>query len=521
MSGEPASSSSGRLGRWLFWAGLALLILLLAAVCLWALMAPGTDAYKVNGMPFRQWVARQPESDIQDALAPLGTNVVPHLTAILRRPPESLRTYQWKLAVWNRLPQTIKSHFPQWQPVSDIQVRRTALFGIRYFGTEARSAMPEVVRMARTETNLMLRAGALVAALHLAPQAPKTFALWRDEWVHTNHFSRHDLAIYVHSPHVPIPAAVPYLLAEAQTARSPDVVSVLEAFEYFGEAARPAVPYMVREFTEGSTFRGNMVLLFARLGPVASEAVPALAACLQEEGPAMVTAYDGMQNAQVTSDARPGLNASSLRALGAIGPTAQPALPVIASFLTNKDSTIRMLAAAALARVGGHMELAMPALLAGLQGDLPKGSKTSVLLFTSYPEPLSTTLTSGASAAAVLCGELGPGAAEALTLLEERLQEKNPWVRVAAAQAIWRISGKADKSLPALVAALDSIPKPDPSHGRRADEYLLVFCAEAIGEMGPAGQPAIPSLERVRTFSLNAHHAVDRALSRIQAPPQK
>ncbi len=514
--------SRGRVGRWLFSAGLALLILLLAAVCLWALMAPGTDAYKVNGVPFRQWVARQPEFEIQDPLAALGTNAVPHLAAILRRPPESPRMYQWKQAVWTRLPMTIKSRFPQWQPVSDIQLRRTALFGLRYFGTEAQAALPEVLRIARTETNLMLRAAALLATLHIAPQAPETFALWRDEWVRTNHFTRHDLAVYVQSPHVPIPAAVPYLLAEAETVRSPDVVSVLEAFEYFGEAAQPAVPCIARELTKGSTFSGEMSWLLARLGPVASNAVPALVACLQEQGPAMVTVHDAMQNAQVESDARPGLLAGSLQALGTIGPQARPALPVIAPFLTNSDPTIRLLAAAALVRIGGKVEAAtaMPVLLAGVK-DEPASGATAYVHLASDLDPITRIATRGSPAAVLLCGELGPAAAESLPLLKERLQDNAPWGRVSAAQAMWRISGNTDKSLPVLVAALDSIPKPDPSHGRRVDEYLLVFCVEAIGEMGPAAPSAIPSLKRVRTFSMNARHAVDRALSRIQSQPKK
>jgi hypothetical protein len=86
-----------------------------------------------------------------------------------------------------------------------------------------------------------------------------------------------------------------------------------------------------------------------------------------------------------------------------------------------------------------------------------------------------------------LCGELGPVAAEALPLLEGRMQDSNRWMRVYAAQAAWRVSGRVERSLPMLVAVLDSFAVPHP-RGRPVDDHLLVLTIEAIGEMGAAGQ---------------------------------
>jgi hypothetical protein len=168
---------------WLgFWAGVCVLVAALAGVLLWAWFTAGTDAFRVNGVPFRRWVAQRSDFQIQEPLAGVGSNAVPHLIGILRRAPESPRVYEWKQKIWSWLPRSAQSRFPQWQPVPDAQVRRTALFGIWFFGAEAKEALPYVVRTARSETNLMVRAAALIAALNIAPQAAETFALWREEW---------------------------------------------------------------------------------------------------------------------------------------------------------------------------------------------------------------------------------------------------------------------------------------------------------------------------------------------------
>jgi hypothetical protein len=126
-------------------------------------------------------------------------------------------------------------------------------------------------------------------------------------------------------------------------------------------------------------------------------------------------------------------------------------------------------------------------------------------------------VTAGPEAAAILLGECGPSARAALPALELRLQDNTPRVRLASAQAIWRISGSASKALPVLVDILDSRPQPKPGQSSAAYNYTLVRAIEAIEEMGPAARDAIPSLERVRTFSMAVRHAVNSALPRIEA----
>lgn len=192
-------------------------------------------------------------------------------------------------------------------------------------------------------------------------------------------------------------------------------------------------------------------------------------------------------------------------------------MPAIDRFLTNRDPSIRLFAATATAhiRVGGPAAEAMPTLLAGLDNKL--GGVPNVSLRVNLREEsglgLSGCATRGPEAAAMLCGELGPAATYTLPDLERRLEDKSPWLRIAAAQAIWRISHDATRSLPTLVAVLDAVSPPNSPGNLPHDQALvLVRVIEAITEKEPAAKAAAPSVKRVRTFSMAVRDAANRAL---------
>jgi hypothetical protein len=337
----------------------------------------------------------------------------------------------------------------------------------------------------------MVRTTALTAALAIAPESSETFRLWRQEWERTN-YTRYDLAIYLHSARYSFPAAVPLLLDEAKRTANP--VNFLEAFEFFGEAARPAVPAMVQMLTNGS-YRDNMMTLLKRLGPVASGAIPNLAALVDGKDPAITE--------------------RALEVLKSIGPEARSALPQIEPLLTNRDFTVQMIAAFILGRIEGKPEIALPVLMQGLDRPPTIGQMHMTIDIGQLEGGIEI---AGPEAAAVLLGECGPPASGALPALERKLQDKSEWVRLASAQAIWRISGSAEKALPVLFGILDSLPEPRSSVPIQPNPYLLIKAIEAIEEMGPSAKDAIPSLKRVRTFSIAARHAVNSALVRIEAP---
>jgi HEAT repeat protein len=497
------------LSRWGLIATVIFLMVIAAGVVGWLWFSSGVDSYKVNGLPFREFLARNPDFGLEEPLAALGTNAVPHLTRIAGRRPEPPRVYEIKLKIWNLLPRVIQARHPELHPVIGWQLQRSALFGLRFFGPEAKMALPVVIRVARAETNLMVRASAMVAALNIAPQSPETFALWRDEWERTNHLSRRDLCIYLHMPETPIPAAVPYLLKESADKQSATRRPAIESFEYFGEAARPAVPYMAEIFGDGrangqTSFGVDLTDIFIRLGPIAAAAVPALAACLKEQR--MVSAAAEGAAATPGSSRELELMARALEALKAIGPDARSALPEITPLLSSPDPTIRMLAGATRARITSQAEQAMPILLAGVEKRLSGTPRAHVMV-------RQAVASSGQQAAALLLGELGPPATKAVPALEGMLADPNEWSRIIAAQALWRITKDAGQALPVL---LDLLPRPNSRPVVGAPDRRLLHCIDAIAEMGPAARSAIPSLERMRAYSMTARRAANAAIEQIQ-----
>jgi len=326
----------------------------------------------------------------------------------------------------------------------------------------------------------MVRASAIFAALQIAPESPETFEFWREEWQRTN-YSRNDLAIYLRSARHPITAATPLLLEEAK--RVPNPVTIVEAFEFMGDAARPAVPYMIKIFNEG-TYRGNMIEIFKRLGPVAAEAVPDLAAVLTQAEPSMV--------------------ADAFEALKSIGPEARSVVPAIQPWLTNKDPIIQMLAAAALAHIQGDSRIAVPVLLDGLEGRLLGRSVTHKKVEFRLEE-FNVATSRLNEIAAILLGELGPTASQALPALEQSLGHSNQWVRLAAAQAVWRIGGDSKRALPVLLDVVDS--QTAAASSQSGPNYELIRAIEVIEEIGPEAKDAMPALERARTTSMAARRA--------------
>src|SRR5579859_3189727 len=93
--------SARRRVRFALIAALALVLITFAG---WKWFSAGADDYKVAGVPFRQWLVAHPDFQVQQGLAALGTNALPHLARIVQRPPESPWVYGAKQKLWNILP---------------------------------------------------------------------------------------------------------------------------------------------------------------------------------------------------------------------------------------------------------------------------------------------------------------------------------------------------------------------------------------------------------------------------------
>src|SRR5262249_4251763 len=128
---------------------------------------------------------------------------------------------------------------------------------------------------------------------------------------------------------------------------------------------------------------------------------------------------------------------AAARALGDIGPDARAAAPVLLAGLRDPDFSLRGTAAAALGAVGADPRKATPA-LAGALRDKPPFIQ---------------------EAAARSLGRMGPTARAAVPCLAALLKQPGgadylESLRVAAAVALWEITGDTAQTVPALVEAL-------------------------------------------------------------------
>src|SRR5262249_40342902 len=81
-------------------------------------------------------------------------------------------------------------------------------------------------------------------------------------------------------------------------------------------------------------------------------------------------------------------------------------------------------------------------------------------------------------------GEAGPAAAKAVPLLERLLGDEDGGTRARVAVALWRITGKAKLTAPALAEGLRAAPPPGPGAGAAPGRCATRPCAPS-GRWGP------------------------------------
>ncbi|MFF5232974.1 hypothetical protein [Dactylosporangium sp. NPDC000521] len=189
----------------------------------------------------------------------------------------------------------------------------------------------------------------------------------------------------------------------------------------------PTVRRRCAESADSATagHRRALTVVAAALGPAAAEAVPELLA-----GP---------------------VDLMTANALGRIGPDAAAAVPALRAMLDRDGG---YLAAAALWQITGEAGPAVESLAREL--DDPWDATTS---------------------AAEAAGRLGPAGAALEAPLRALVDADDDHIHVAAAQALWRVTGDAETPLPALARLWTAKPR------RRAE------IAAHLATIGPAARP--------------------------------
>ncbi|MEV6536195.1 HEAT repeat domain-containing protein [Streptomyces sp. NPDC051639] len=242
------------------------------------------------------------------------------------------------------------------------------------------------------------------------------------------------------------------------------------AITYLGAAAEPLGP-----------------LLRARLGEVPVDAPDAY-----DRASPLLYALGGLRYADALPEVlrllhglpaglrgRDWLVQAATRTVGAFGPAAREAIPVLRELL---DGAYAVRAAAALWSVEGDAEAVLPALLR----ELTRGEH--------------------ARASAEALGLLGASAGAALPDLRRMAASRDVWERTAASGALWDIAGNPDPVLTALRSAWEQ------------NVHTRGTLAACLGRMGAAGTPAhdllrtelaAPRRHRARSAGHGSHDIVE------------
>jgi HEAT repeat protein len=220
-------------------------------------------------------------------------------------------------------------------------------------------------------------------------------------------------------------------------------VQAINALIQAGPEARRAVPALIGSFRDnGATFLHPLAAVaLSRIGP---DAVPELQKALNDDSYAV--------------------RAGAALALGLIGPASRPAVLALAGKLKDPEALVRTAAAQALGRIGSLARAGVPALRTSLTDkDASVQVEAALALWKVANEARGASVLAKAlqgealaerSAAAL--GEIGPAAKAAIPALRAALKATSPRLRIAAAEALYRVSKDAEVSLPVLESLCES-----------------------------------------------------------------
>ncbi|MFI9587666.1 HEAT repeat domain-containing protein [Streptomyces sp. NPDC052236] len=168
---------------------------------------------------------------------------------------------------------------------------------------------------------------------------------------------------------------------------------------------------------------------------------------------------------------------SVLRTLAAFGPDAREAVPELRALLRSRGSSVALMArtAGALWAIDGDVGAVLPVLRTAL-GAADSAARRS---------------------AATALGALGPAGAPAAPALSRMLGAAEPWTRVDAAIALWRVTGDPERAWPVLLAAWEELP-----HTRVATAQRLAASADDVAE-------GAERVLRAELASVRRHNAID------------
>ncbi|MGD0772967.1 MAG: DUF2961 domain-containing protein [Candidatus Solibacter sp.] len=179
---------------------------------------------------------------------------------------------------------------------------------------------------------------------------------------------------------------------------------------------------------------------------------------------------------------------ATLRAIGAFGADAAPAVSEVANALADPAADVRAAAAWALSQMGTAGAPAVP--------DLERTLSDSNLRVRSL--------------SAVALRAMGPAAAKAIAGLVKALDDDSPAVRAVAADALGNLGPAAKPVVETLSRHLAGAGEPV--------VFVLRSLATALGNIGPAAASALPALEQALKMQ-RVSYAAQEAILKIMGEP--
>jgi HEAT repeat protein len=322
----------------------------------------------------------------------------------------------------------------------DPKVRACAAKQLGYIGTEAKDAVPNLIKLLRDEEDRGVGVNISEALGDIGPETkstvPERLEMIKDQDVYIRLYGAFALGYY--KPHI---------------SREKEVVKALTS------AAKDK---------DGSV-RWMAVRGLSRLGPIAKDSVPTLI--------------------EILKDQKDPLRLHAAMALGNIGPEAATAVPALLDTLYNaSDYGLYISIAIALGRIG-------PITLPLLEKELKTKHTLLILDVLRHMGPSGTALVVEAlrmpnkqvrKKAIETLQWCCPAAESAIDSLVQALKDEDKEIRQDAASALKSLGKVAQTAIPALTAAL-----------KDKDDLVQCWAAEALGAIGPTAKPAVPELLRL------------------------
>jgi len=255
--------------------------------------------------------------------------------------------------------------------------------------------------------------------------------------------------------------------------------------------------------------RGQAANAAAKMGSFAPLTVPGLLSCLERDvpmdfssthaasaleslGPAAAGAVSGLIKLLSRSDLE--RRDAAARILGRIGVGAIQAVPALLKATEDSDVSLQAEAAIALWRVDGREDFSRIVLKRVLESPDARENARNRMSLESFVLEIA---------------EMGPRALETAPVLETLLEDEDVGLRAVTGFALWRITGSVERSVPAIVSAIEN-----------KSVYARLQAARLLGLMGSAvrvrGVMALEQVLAAREEDELVHAAAAEALQRIR-----